>query len=32
LPPGLSRAELIEKLNGHVKASSSITGLFKNPY
>jgi Raf kinase inhibitor-like YbhB/YbcL family protein len=32
LPPGLSRAELIEKLNGHVKASSSSTGLFKNPY
>jgi hypothetical protein len=32
LPPGLSRTELIEKLNGHVKASSSITGLFKNPY
>jgi Raf kinase inhibitor-like YbhB/YbcL family protein len=32
LPPGLSRTELVEKLNGHVKASSSITGLFKNPY
>jgi hypothetical protein len=31
LPPGLSRTELIEKLNGHVKGSSSIVGLFKNP-
>jgi Raf kinase inhibitor-like YbhB/YbcL family protein len=31
LPPGLSRLELFEKLNGHVKGSSGIIGLFKNP-
>jgi Raf kinase inhibitor-like YbhB/YbcL family protein len=31
LAPGLSRTELIEKLGGHVKGSSSIVGLFKNP-
>jgi len=31
LPPGLSRAELVEKLSGRVKATSSIVGLFKNP-
>jgi Raf kinase inhibitor-like YbhB/YbcL family protein len=32
LPAGLSRLELIDKLKGHVKATSSIVGLFKNPY
>ena len=32
LPAGLSRTELLEKLNGHVKATSTIVGLFKNPY
>ena len=31
LPAGLSRTELLEKLNGHVKGTSSIVGLFKNP-
>lgn len=32
LPAGLSRAELVDKLTGHVKGTSSIVGLFKNPY
>ena len=31
LPPGLTRLELFEKLNGHVKGSTGIIGLFKNP-
>jgi len=31
LPAGLPRAELVEKLTGHVKGTSSIVGLFKNP-
>lgn len=31
LPAGLSRLELMEKLNGHVKGSTGIVGLFKNP-
>jgi len=31
LPPGLTRAELLEKLNGHVKGSAGLIGLFKNP-
>jgi Raf kinase inhibitor-like YbhB/YbcL family protein len=31
LPPGLSRVELMEKLNGHVKGSAGLIGLFKNP-
>ena len=31
LPAGLTRAELLEKLNGHVKGSAGLIGLFKNP-
>ena len=31
LPPGLTRTELLDKLNGHVKGSAGIVGLFKNP-
>ena len=31
LPPGLTRPELFEKLQGHVKGSTGIIGLFKNP-
>jgi Raf kinase inhibitor-like YbhB/YbcL family protein len=31
LPAGLTRLELFEKLNGHVKGSTGIIGLFKNP-
>jgi Raf kinase inhibitor-like YbhB/YbcL family protein len=31
LPPGLTRLELLEKLNGHVKGAAGIVGLFKNP-
>ena len=31
LPPGLTRLELFEKLQGHVKGSTGIIGLFKNP-
>ena len=31
LPPGLTRLELFEKLTGHVKGSTGIIGLFKNP-
>jgi len=31
LPPGLTRAELLEKLNGHAKGTSTLVGLFKNP-
>lgn len=32
LAPGLTRLELFDKLNGHVKGSTGIIGLFKNPY
>lgn len=32
LPPGLTRAELMQKLEGHVKGATGIVGLFKNPY
>jgi len=31
LPPGLTKLELFEKLTGHVKGSTGIIGLFKNP-
>lgn len=31
LPPGLTRLELLEKLNGHVKGAAGMVGLFKNP-
>jgi Raf kinase inhibitor-like YbhB/YbcL family protein len=31
LPAGLTKPELSEKLNGHVKGSTGIIGLFKNP-
>ena len=31
LPPGLTQLELFEKLDGHVKGSTGIIGLFKNP-
>ena len=31
LPPGLTRLELLEKLNGHVKGATGLVGLFKNP-
>jgi Raf kinase inhibitor-like YbhB/YbcL family protein len=32
LPAGLTRAELLGKLKGHVKGTSTLVGLFKNPY
>lgn len=32
LPEGLTRLELLAKLEGHVKSSTGIVGLFKNPY
>jgi Raf kinase inhibitor-like YbhB/YbcL family protein len=32
LPAGLTRLELFDKLGGHVKGSTGIIGLFKNPY
>jgi hypothetical protein len=32
LPAGLTKLELFDKLNGHVKGSTGIIGLFKNPY
>ena len=32
LPPGLTRLELFDKLQGHVKGSTGIIGLFRNPY
>lgn len=32
LPPGLTRLELLEKLNGYVKGAAGMVGLFKNPY
>jgi Raf kinase inhibitor-like YbhB/YbcL family protein len=31
LPPGLTKLELFDKLEGHVKGSTGIIGLFKNP-
>ena len=31
LPPGLTRLELLAKLEGHAKGSAGIVGLFKNP-
>ena len=31
LPPGLTKLELFGKLDGHVKGSTGIVGLFKNP-
>jgi Raf kinase inhibitor-like YbhB/YbcL family protein len=31
LPPGLTKLELFEKLAGHVKGSTGIIGMFKNP-
>jgi Raf kinase inhibitor-like YbhB/YbcL family protein len=31
LAPGLTRLELFEKLTGHVKGSTGMIGLFKNP-
>jgi Raf kinase inhibitor-like YbhB/YbcL family protein len=31
LPPGLTRLQLFEKLEGHVKGSTGLVGLFKNP-
>jgi hypothetical protein len=31
LPPGLTKLELFDKLTGHVKGSTGIIGLFKNP-
>src|ERR1700739_1525296 len=31
LPPGLTRTQLLEKLEGHVKGATGIIGLFKNP-
>jgi len=32
LPAGLTRLELLDKLKDHVKGTSTIVGLFKNPY
>ena len=32
LPAGLTKLELFDKLNGHVKGSTGIIGLFRNPY
>jgi Raf kinase inhibitor-like YbhB/YbcL family protein len=31
LPAGLTRLQLFEKLEGHVKGSTGLVGLFKNP-
>jgi Raf kinase inhibitor-like YbhB/YbcL family protein len=31
LPAGLTKLELFEKLTGHVKGSTGIIGMFKNP-
>lgn len=31
LPAGLTREELVEKLNGHAKGSSGLVGLFRHP-
>jgi hypothetical protein len=32
LPAGLTRLELLTKLEGHVKGAAGLVGLFKNPY
>jgi hypothetical protein len=32
LPAGLTRLELLGKLEGHVKGAAGMVGLFKNPY
>ncbi len=32
LPAGLTKLELFDKLAGHVKGSTGMIGLFKNPY
>ena len=32
LPAGLTRLELLAKLEGHAKGAASMVGLFKNPY
>lgn len=32
LAPGLTRLELLAKLDGHVKGAAGLVGLFKNPY
>jgi Raf kinase inhibitor-like YbhB/YbcL family protein len=32
LPPGLTRLDLLAKLDGHVKGAAGLVGLFKNPY
>jgi len=32
LAPGLTKLELFDKLQGHVKGSTGIIGLFRNPY
>jgi Raf kinase inhibitor-like YbhB/YbcL family protein len=32
LPAGLTRLELLEKLNGHSKGAAGMIGVFKNPY
>jgi hypothetical protein len=32
LPAGLTRLELLAKLEGHVKGAAGLVGLFKNPY
>jgi Raf kinase inhibitor-like YbhB/YbcL family protein len=32
LPAGLTRLELLAKLDGHVKGAAGMVGLFKNPY
>jgi len=32
LPAGLTRLELLAKLEGHVKGAAGMIGLFKNPY
>lgn len=31
LPPGLTRAEVLQKIEGHSKGTTGIVGLFKNP-
>jgi hypothetical protein len=31
LPPGLTKTELLAKLEGHVKGAAGLVGLFKNP-
>jgi Raf kinase inhibitor-like YbhB/YbcL family protein len=31
LPPGLTKAELMQKLEGHAKGGTGLIGLFKNP-